>query len=79
MQTQRITTDGPGWVDMGDSPLFGRDSSNYITVAPVRDGPAGYFKHAVAVNIPKGRILPLTHGKFEVTRVLAWDHSNDVM
>ncbi|KAF5283304.1 hypothetical protein FQA39_LY17351 [Lamprigera yunnana] len=78
-ETQRITNDGPGWVDMGDSPLFGRDSTNYITIAPVRDGPAGYFKHAVAVNIPKARILPLTHGKFEVTRLLAWDISDDVI
>ncbi|XP_044263326.1 inactive dipeptidyl peptidase 10 isoform X1 [Tribolium madens] len=78
-ETQRITSDGHGWVDMGDSPVFGTDSSNYITVAPVRDGPAGYFRHAVSVNIPKRRIIPLTHGKYEVTRILTWDHSNDVI
>ncbi|XP_063905183.1 inactive dipeptidyl peptidase 10 isoform X2 [Zophobas morio] len=78
-ETQRISSDGHGWVDMGDSPVFGRDSSNYITVAPVRDGPAGYFRHAVSVNIPKRRIIPLTHGKYEVTRILTWDHSNDVI
>ncbi|KAJ8944839.1 hypothetical protein NQ318_012986, partial [Aromia moschata] len=78
-QTQRITGDGHGWVDMGDSPVFGTDSSNYITVAPVRDGPAGNFRHAVSVNILKKRIVPLTHGKYEVTRILTWDHSNDVI
>ncbi|KAI4468726.1 protease family s9bc dipeptidyl-peptidase iv-related [Holotrichia oblita] len=77
--TQRVSGDGKGWVDMGDSPLFGTDSSNYITVAPVRDGPAGYFRHAISVNIPKRRVLPLTHGKFEISRILAWDHSNDVI
>lgn len=64
---------------MGDSPFFGRDTSSYITVAPISDGAAGYFRHAIEVNIPKRRVLPLTHGKFEVTRILAWDHSNDVM
>lgn len=79
LQTQRIASDGPGWVDMGDSPVFGTDSTNYITVAPVRDGPAGTFRHAVSVNIPKKRIIPLTHGRFEVQRILTWDHSNDVM
>ncbi|XP_045483534.1 inactive dipeptidyl peptidase 10 isoform X2 [Harmonia axyridis] len=78
-ETQRVTSDGSGWVDMGDSPIFGRDSSTYITVAPVRDGPAGFFRHAVYVNIPKRRIIPLTHGKYEVTRILTWDHSNDVI
>ncbi|XP_018328752.1 inactive dipeptidyl peptidase 10 isoform X2 [Agrilus planipennis] len=78
-ETQKIISTGQGWVDMGTSPLFGRDTSKYITIAPVRDGPAGFFKHAVSVNIPKARILPLTHGKFEVTRILAWDHLNDVI
>ncbi|XP_072379446.1 inactive dipeptidyl peptidase 10 isoform X2 [Diabrotica undecimpunctata] len=78
-ETQRITSDGHGWVDMSDSPVFGTDSSNYITIAPVRDGPAGTFRHAVAVNIPKRRFIPLTHGRYEVTRILTWDHSNDVI
>lgn len=78
-QTQRISGDGRGWVDMSDSPLFGLDSRNYVTIAPVRDGPAGYFRHAVHVNTQKNRVLPLTHGQYEVTRILAWDHSNDVM
>lgn len=79
MQTQRITGDGHSWVDMGDSPIFGPDSSNYITIAPVRNGPAGNFRHVVSVNIPKRRVVPLTHGKYEVTRILAWDRSDDVM
>uniref|UniRef100_A0AAR5PBW8 Venom dipeptidyl peptidase 4 n=2 Tax=Dendroctonus ponderosae TaxID=77166 RepID=A0AAR5PBW8_DENPD len=78
-ETQRISSEGQGWVDMGDSPVFGTDSSNYITIAPVRDGPAGTFRHAVSVNIPKKRTIPLTHGRFEVQRILTWDHSNDVI
>ncbi|XP_022916114.1 inactive dipeptidyl peptidase 10 isoform X2 [Onthophagus taurus] len=78
-ETQRVSGDGKGWVDMGDSPLFGSDSTNYITVAPVRDGPAGYFRHAISVNIPKRRVAPLTHGRFEVSRILAWDRQNDVI
>ncbi|CAH0551631.1 unnamed protein product [Brassicogethes aeneus] len=78
-ETQRIVSDGHGWVDMGDSPVFGTDSTNYITIAPVRDGPAGNFRHAVSVNIPKRRIIPLTHGRYEVARILTWDYSNDVI
>lgn len=77
LQKQQISTDGHGWVDMGDSPLFGRETSNYISIAPVRDGPAGDFRHAVSVS--KKGTLPLTHGKYEVVRLLTWDHSNDVM
>lgn len=79
VETQRVSGDGEGWVDMGDSPLFSPDSAKYITVAPVKDGPAGYFRHAIEVNISKRRTLSLTHGRYEVTRILAWDHSNDVI
>ncbi|XP_017772534.1 PREDICTED: inactive dipeptidyl peptidase 10 [Nicrophorus vespilloides] len=79
VETQRVSGDGEGWVDMGDSPLFSPDGAHYITVAPVRDGNAGYFRHAMEVNIMKRRTLPLTHGRYEVVRILAWDHSNDVI
>ncbi|CAH1164731.1 unnamed protein product [Phaedon cochleariae] len=80
-ETQRISGEGLGWVDPGDSPVFGPngDTSNYVTVAPVRDGPAGSYRHAVAVNIPKRRAVPLTHGRYDVARILAWDHANDVI
>ncbi|KAL1513944.1 hypothetical protein ABEB36_003282 [Hypothenemus hampei] len=78
-ETQRITSEDHAWVDMGDNPIFGTDSTNYIIIAPVRDGPAGTFRHAVSVNIPKKRTIPLTHGRFEVKRILTWDHSNDII
>ncbi|PSN35846.1 hypothetical protein C0J52_15483 [Blattella germanica] len=68
-----------GWVDAEEAPLFSSDGNNYITIAPVRDGPAGFFKHVVSVNIPKKRVLPLTHGKFEVAKILAWDHTENLV
>lgn len=64
---------------MIEAPIFSLDKKNYIAIAPVRDGPAGNFKQAVHVNIAKNRMSPLTHGKYEVSKILTWDHSNDVM
>ncbi|KAJ9579403.1 hypothetical protein L9F63_024489, partial [Diploptera punctata] len=78
-ETYRITGGGHGWVDSQDAPLFSSDGNNYLTIAPVRDGPAGFFKHVVSVNIPKKRVLPLTHGKFEVAKILAWDHTENLV
>lgn len=66
-------------MDSQEAPLFSLDGNNYITISPVRDGPAGNFRHIVSVNIPKKRVLPLTHGKFEVAKILAWDHNENLM
>ncbi|XP_039298265.1 dipeptidyl aminopeptidase-like protein 6 [Nilaparvata lugens] len=78
-ETQRITGEGSGWVDPPETPLFSPDGNVYLTLAPVRDGAAGFFRHIVAVNIPKKRMLPLTHGTFEVSRIVAWDHANQLV
>lgn len=78
-QTQRISGEGHGWVDAQEAPLFSLDGNNYITITPVRDGLAGFFRHIVYVNIPKKKVLTLTHGKFEVAKILAWDHNENLM
>lgn len=66
-------------MDSQEAPLFSMDGNNYITISPVRDGPAGFFRHIVSVNIPKKRVFPLTHGKFEVAKILAWDHNENLV
>lgn len=75
LQTQRVSGEGKGWVEIFPSPLFSPDGTRYITLAPVRDGLAGFFRHIITVNIPKKRALPLTHGKYQVNKILAWDHN----
>ncbi|RZF33294.1 hypothetical protein LSTR_LSTR007639 [Laodelphax striatellus] len=78
-ETQRISGEGSGWVDAPETPLFSPDGNVYLTLAPVRDGQAGFYRHIVSVNIPKKRMLPLTHGTFEVSRIVAWDHANHLV
>ncbi|GLG95165.1 Venom dipeptidyl peptidase 4 [Gryllus bimaculatus] len=76
METQRVSGEGRGWVDAGAAPLFSADGSSYVTLAPVRDGAAGYFRHVVHVNVARRRPLPLTRGRCDVVRLLAWDHAD---
>ncbi|XP_034933763.1 inactive dipeptidyl peptidase 10 [Chelonus insularis] len=78
-ETQRIS-ESRGWVDIvSDPPFFSLNSSSYITIAPVRDGPAGFFKHIVWVNVAKKQVLPLTHGRREVVKILAWDQVSNII
>ncbi|KAL0277472.1 UNVERIFIED_CONTAM: hypothetical protein PYX00_004738 [Menopon gallinae] len=78
-ETQRIGGEGKGWVEIFPPPIFSPDGSRYITLAPVRDGLAGFFRHIITVNIPKKRALPLTHGKFQVNKILAWDQNLSIV
>ncbi|CAB0014780.1 unnamed protein product [Nesidiocoris tenuis] len=76
-ETQRITGEGAGWVEAPPPPIFSDDGNTYLTLAPVQDGTAGYFRHIVSVNIPKKRFMPITHGTYEVYKISAWDIPNN--
>ncbi|CAK9813213.1 Inactive dipeptidyl peptidase 10 [Anthophora plagiata] len=79
-EIQRIVAEGRGWVDTPPvAPTFSANGSSYITISPVKDGPAGYYKHIVWVNVARKLVVPLTHGKFEVTQIVAWDQANNTI
>ncbi|KAF7993846.1 hypothetical protein HCN44_011115 [Aphidius gifuensis] len=78
-EIQRVS-ESHAWVDTPPGPpIFSTNGSTYITIAPVRDGPAGYYKHIVWVNVLKKQIVPLTHGKWEAVKILAWDQINNTI
>ncbi|XP_012217844.1 inactive dipeptidyl peptidase 10 isoform X2 [Linepithema humile] len=81
-ELQRITGDGRGWVDTPpEAPFFSANGNNYIAISPVKDGPAGYYKNIIWANVTKKQqvVVPLTHGKLEVVRILAWDQVNNTI
>ncbi|KAL0116963.1 hypothetical protein PUN28_010084 [Cardiocondyla obscurior] len=78
-EIQKISGES-GWVDTPpEAPLFSTNGSSYIAISPVKDGPAGYFKHIVWTNVLRKQVVPLTHGKFEVVRILVWDQINNTI
>lgn len=79
LQTHRVSGDNKGWVDVLTVPFFASNGSAYISISPLRDGAAGLFKHLVHVHIGKKRIIPLTHGMFEVNQIVYWDEINEYM
>ncbi|XP_011685128.1 PREDICTED: uncharacterized protein LOC105448319 [Wasmannia auropunctata] len=75
----RIKND-KGWVDTPpEAPLFSINGSSYIAISPVDDGPAGFYKHIIWANVLRKQVVPLTHGKFEVVRILVWDQTNNTI
>lgn len=77
---QRISGEGRGWVDTpADPPLFLANESNYVTIMPLKNGHLGYYKHIVWVNVHKKQPVPMTQGKLEVIKIVAWDQVNNMM
>ncbi|KAB7507600.1 Inactive dipeptidyl peptidase 10 [Armadillidium nasatum] len=66
-----------GWVDLYEAPLFSNDGQGFLVRLPVREGAAGEFRHVNLFNIRLRIVTPLTHGPFEVTQILGWDHNNN--
>ncbi|XP_050457297.1 inactive dipeptidyl peptidase 10 isoform X1 [Cataglyphis hispanica] len=79
-EIQKITSEGHGWVDTPpEAPLFSANGSSYVAISPVKDGPAGYYKHIIWNNLLRRKVVPLTHGKFEVVKILVWDQINNTI
>ncbi|GBP83766.1 Inactive dipeptidyl peptidase 10 [Eumeta japonica] len=78
LEVYRISSGIESWVEPAPAPLWSAGGGALATLAPVRDGPAGLFRHVVRVehNSHGPRALPLTHGSFDVVKLLAWDHAN---
>lgn len=77
IETHRISGDGRGWVDTISVPLFASNASSYVAISPLRDGASGYFRHIVHVHVAKKRVLPITHGRYEVNQLLHWDQTHN--
>ncbi|XP_055942406.1 inactive dipeptidyl peptidase 10-like [Argiope bruennichi] len=67
-----------GWVDMYEAPVFSKNKRSYFLRLPVADGKAGHFKHVASFDMTSDRKDFLTHGSYDITRILAHleeDHS----
>uniref|UniRef100_A0A6P7GH46 Venom dipeptidyl peptidase 4 n=1 Tax=Diabrotica virgifera virgifera TaxID=50390 RepID=A0A6P7GH46_DIAVI len=63
-----------GWTEPIFHPVFNNNGTKVIVRLPVKDGDNGHFMHACEIS--NNRVRPLTHGAFELTRILAWDEEN---
>lgn len=62
-----------GWVELNEPPVITSDKWFYFLRLPVTDGKAGNFRHVnmLDINQSKGFKTILTHGRFDVVKILA--------
>lgn len=69
--------DNCGWTEPIFHPLFARNGHQSLIRCPVKDGNNGDFMHVCQLS--SKNVIPLTHGAFEVTRIIGWDEENHLM
>ncbi|XP_025072942.1 dipeptidyl aminopeptidase-like protein 6 [Pogonomyrmex barbatus] len=61
------------WLDAQPHPLFAPDGDSFLLLAMVQEGDKEHFTHIKHVTLTQQRIAVLSHGRYEVSEILAWD------
>lgn len=65
------------WTEPIIHPVFSRNGGQCFARLPVQDGDKGNFMHACLIQ--PGQVTPITHGPFELTKILAWDEDQHLI
>ncbi|XP_033209762.1 inactive dipeptidyl peptidase 10 isoform X2 [Belonocnema kinseyi] len=63
------------WLDAQPHPVFAPDGDSFLLLAAVQEGGQEHFTHIKHVTLTDQRIAVLSHGRYEVSSILAWDTS----
>jgi len=69
------------WVKNRGAPTFSKTGKSMVVIRPVQDLSAGFWPQIVQVDVsgdsPSTELpISLTHGQFEVTKILGWDETS---
>uniref|UniRef100_A0A1B6C3H0 Peptidase S9 prolyl oligopeptidase catalytic domain-containing protein n=1 Tax=Clastoptera arizonana TaxID=38151 RepID=A0A1B6C3H0_9HEMI len=64
------------WLDVQPHPVFAKDGNSFLLLAAVREGDYDRFTHIKHITLSYQRTAVITHGRYEVTKILAWDFVN---
>ncbi|XP_043862780.1 uncharacterized protein LOC120457838 isoform X1 [Drosophila santomea] len=64
------------WLDIFPHPVFSSDGSSFLFLANIQESENYQFRHIKHVTISQRRISVISHGRYEVTKILCWDTIN---
>ncbi|XP_055593286.1 dipeptidyl peptidase 4 [Uranotaenia lowii] len=67
------------WLDILPHPVFAPDGDSFLILAGVQETGTEHFTHIKHVTITQQRIAVISHGRYEVVRILAWDTYNHLV
>lgn len=76
LQTHAERAAEDSWLDVQPHPVFSKDGNSFLLLAAVQEGDHDRFTHIKHITLSQQRTAVITHGHYEVTRILAWDFVN---
>ncbi|XP_018325145.1 inactive dipeptidyl peptidase 10 isoform X2 [Agrilus planipennis] len=67
------------WLEIQEHPVFSSDGESILLLAAVQEGNTDTFTHIKHVTLSQQHIAVLSHGRLEVTKILAWDTENHLV
>ncbi|KAK6623027.1 hypothetical protein RUM43_008879 [Polyplax serrata] len=67
------------WLDVQPQPFFSPDGDSFLLLAAVQEGAHDHFTHIKHVTLKQQRMAVLSHGRYEVVKILEWDTSNHLV
>ncbi|XP_070134528.1 dipeptidyl peptidase 4 isoform X2 [Drosophila bipectinata] len=67
------------WLDIFPHPVFSSDGNSFLLLASVQESGHDHFTHIKHVTISQRRISVISHGRYEVIKILCWDTVNHIV
>ncbi|XP_055386032.1 inactive dipeptidyl peptidase 10 isoform X2 [Condylostylus longicornis] len=67
------------WLDIVPHPVFSPDGDSFLTLASIQETGTEHFTHIKHVTITQQRISVISHGRYEVQKILSWDTKNHLV
>lgn len=67
------------WLDVQPHPFFSPDGDSFLLLASIQEGTHDHFTHVKHVTLKQQRMAVLSHGRYEVIKILEWDAANHLV
>uniref|UniRef100_A0A182TIR2 Peptidase S9 prolyl oligopeptidase catalytic domain-containing protein n=1 Tax=Anopheles melas TaxID=34690 RepID=A0A182TIR2_9DIPT len=67
------------WLDILPHPIFSPDGDSFLFMAGIQETGTEHFTHIKHITITQQRMAVISHGRYEVIRILAWDTVNHLV
>ncbi|XP_034669509.1 dipeptidyl peptidase 4 isoform X1 [Drosophila subobscura] len=67
------------WLDIFPHPIFSSDGNSFLLLASIQESGHEHFTHIKHITISQQRISVISHGRYEVIKILCWDTINHLV
>ncbi|XP_075212470.1 inactive dipeptidyl peptidase 10 isoform X3 [Lycorma delicatula] len=79
VETHAERSQDDAWLQIQPHPVFSSDGDSFLLLGPVQEGDQDVFTHIKHITLKQQRIAVISHGRYEVIKILGWDSVNHLV